>query len=318
MERLNITNVHGMRKTVFYCPDCRIPLEQKKDSYFCPNCARYFPVIDCIPSFIDQSVDNTDSFNPEAFESLYEMEQRHFWHVGRKGIILQVLQQNISDLKNIYMLEIGCGNGNILAHLKQNEINIAGSDIFLEGLVFCRKRVSAVDLYQINILSMPFHRTFDVIGAFDVLEHIDNDTKALSEISGALKTGGSLLLTVPAYKFLWSYFDERSRHQRRYSKQELVYKLEEAGFRVVKVSYYMFFLFPVFAVSRILNNLFINSKYKREHNENLVEVKTIPIINDIFLALLRIEEFIIKYTNLPFGASLLALGVKRDEEQSEK
>jgi SAM-dependent methyltransferase len=302
-----------MYTITFHCPDCRIPLEQKKDSYFCPNCTRYFPVIDSIPSFVDQSVNNTDSFNPDAFESLYEMEQRHFWHVGRKGIILSVLKQNIPNLKIIKMLEIGCGNGNILAHLKQNEINIEGSDIFLEGLNFCRKRVSTVDLYQIDILSMPFYNTFDVIGAFDVLEHIDDDRKALEEINRALKPGGSLLLTVPAHKFLWSYFDEKSRHRRRYGKLELVTKLEKAGFKVVKVSYYIFFLFPVFAVIRILINMFV-----KDSNKKSLESKTIPIVNDIFLALLRIEELIIRYTNLPFGASLLALGVKKGEEQSQK
>lgn len=302
-----------MEKTVFYCPECKNPLEKHNESYFCPSCIRFFSVVGDIPSFVDQDK-TVDSFNANAFESLFEMEQRHFWHVGRKGIILTVLKQNVPDLKNIKMLEIGCGNGNILAYLKQHEIYIEGADIFLEGLNFCRKRVSTVDLYQVDILSMPFYNTFDVIGAFDVLEHIDDDNKALEEINRALKAGGSLLLTVPAHKFLWSYFDKRSSHQRRYSKRELIVKLEQAGFTVRKISYYMFFLFPMFAAIRLLKNMFVSESYEKVNDNNSLEAKTIPFVNDIFLALLKVEEHIIRYTNLPFGASLLALGVKRNEK----
>jgi SAM-dependent methyltransferase len=294
---------------MFYCPICKNSLTKLDEGYSCSHCVRSFSVIDGIPSFVDQNTE-IESFNPADFHSLYEMEQKHFWHIGRKEIILQVLRRNIPDLSEIRMLEIGCGNGNIMGHLLQNGINVTGGDIFLEGLNYCRRRNSTVSLYHIDIMSLPFNNTYDVIGAFDVLEHIEDDIRALKEINVALKSGGLLILTVPAYKFLWSYFDRRSRHQRRYSKSELIAKLEQAGFAIRKVSYYMFFLFPVFVAMRFLKNLFVGEIYEKANDNDSLEMKTIPGINGIFLALLRIEERIIKYTNLPFGSSLLVMAEK--------
>jgi SAM-dependent methyltransferase len=293
---------------LLHCPKCKTPLVEVENGFLCQDCLQSYPLINDIPSFVDKNM-TIESFDPADFHRLYEMEQKHFWHVGRKAIILQVLKQNVPDLKKIRMLEVGCGNGNILGYLYQSGINVAGGDIFLEGLEFCRERVTNVDLCHIDILSLPFNNTFDVIGAFDVLEHIEDDRKALQEMNKALKTGGSLILTVPAYKFLWSYFDERSRHQRRYNKLELIAKLEQAGFTVKKVSYYMFFLFPVFAAMRIINSVFF---YKKNIDGNSLEVKTIPVINDIFLALLRLEKYLLNYLSLPFGASLIIVGVKKD------
>lgn len=312
MGQLNTIKLANSYNQVLYCTRCKNTLQEKGDKYFCPSCPHSYPIVDGIPSFVDQNA-TIDSFDAEAFEFLFEMEQKHFWHVGRKEIILSVLKRNVLNLEKIRMLEIGCGNGNILGHLKQNGINIEGGDIFLEGLNFCRKRAGSVALYQIDILALPFNDDFDVIGAFDVLEHIDDDEKALVEINRALKTGGSLILTVPAHRFLWSYFDEASRHQRRYNKPELVTKLEQAGFAVKKVSYYMFFLFSLLAAIRLIGNW-------RRHNKRTItikesmELKTIPVINELFLVLFRLEGLMIRHFTLPFGVSLIVLAEKANEK----
>ena len=146
------------------------------DKYFCQNCAHFYPILDGIPMFVDQDM-VINSFDAASFEFLFEMEQKHFWHVGRREIILDVIERNVPKLKNIRMLEIGCGNGSVLAFLKQNGIDIEGGDIFLEGLRFCRQRVDSVPLYQLDVLALPFSQEFDMIGLFDVLEHIENDKR---------------------------------------------------------------------------------------------------------------------------------------------
>jgi 2-polyprenyl-3-methyl-5-hydroxy-6-metoxy-1,4-benzoquinol methylase len=244
------------------------------------------------------------------------MEQKHFWHVGRREIILDVLRKNVSNLAQSRMLEVGCGNGSILAFLRQNGINIEGGDIFLEGLRFCRQRASSVPLYQIDALSLPFNNDYEIIGLFDVLEHIENDEKALGEISMALKAGGNLVLTVPAYKLLWSRHDEASRHKRRYSRTELIAKLERCGFVVNKATYYMFFLFPVLATMRLLSKIFRNKKHEKDDIQTSLELKTIPVINNAFLASLRLEKYLVRYLNLPFGASLLVVAAKKMKKDS--
>ena len=110
-------------------------MEQVKEGYLCPGCARSFPIIDGIPSLVDQRA-GADSFDSSAFEFLFEMERKHFWHVGRREIILDVIERSVPKLRNIRMLEIGCGNGSVLAFLQQNGIDIEGGDIFFEGLRF--------------------------------------------------------------------------------------------------------------------------------------------------------------------------------------
>lgn len=308
MAILNTTRPFAIYESVLHCPSCKKPLKKIKDGYVCSNCNKPFPIVNGIPSFVDQH-EIKDSFNAEAFEFLFKMEQRHFWHMGRKELILNVIRRNVSNIKKARMLEIGCGNGNILWYLKQNGIDIEGGDIFMEGLNFCRKRDSSLDLYQIDIMALPFNNDFDIIGAFDVLEHVENDEKALAEINRSLKTGGNLILTVPAHRFLWSYFDKAANHQRRYSKPELVNKLEQAGFAVKKISYYMFFLFPLLAAIRLINN---RRQYKNHTitTQNSIELKTVPIVNELFLSLLRLEGLMIQNLSLPFGASLITLAEK--------
>ncbi|MCK4266275.1 MAG: class I SAM-dependent methyltransferase, partial [Thermoplasmata archaeon] len=273
------------------------------------SCARSFPIIDGIPSFVDQDM-VINSFDASSFEFLFEMEQKHFWHVGRKEIIYDVLKRNTPHLAELRMLEIGCGNGSVLAYLKEKEVNIEGGDIFIEGLKFCQQRSDPVALYQVDILSLPFRNDFDIIGVFDVLEHIEEDEKALAEISQALKPGGTILITVPAHKLLWSYFDESSNHKRRYSRKEIVTKLERNDFVIKKMSFYMFFLFPLMLSIRMINNTLRRNEAKRNARTS-IELKTVPLVNRIFLELLRLEKWLMRYLDLPFGASLMVLAEKR-------
>jgi len=279
------------------------------DKYTCQNCACIYPIDDGIPSFIDPEM-VVDSFDASLFEFLFEMEQKHFWHIGRKEILLDVLERNIPYLSKSRMLEIGCGNGSILAYLKRKGVNIEGGDIFIEGLRFCQQRAEPVTLYQVDVLSLPFRNEFDIIGVFDLLEHIDEDEQALAEINKALKTGGKILLTVPAHRFLWSYFDELSKHKRRYSRSELITKLERNGYIINKISFYVCFLFPWLLFLRMINNVRRRNEDKASIDK-LTEVKTIPIANSIFLGLLRLEKWLMRYINLPFGASLLVLAEKK-------
>ena len=298
-------------RQVLYCPRCKNTLARISDKYSCPNCAHSYPIADGIPSFVDQNmVVNIDSFDASAFEFLFEMEQSHFWHIGRREIIYDILKRNIPHLAELRMLEIGCGNGSVLAYLKENGVNIEGGDIFIEGLKFCRQRAGPVALYQVDILSLPFRNDFDIIGVFDVLEHIEEDEKALAEISRALKPGGTILITVPAHKFLWSYFDESSSHKRRYSKKEIVAKLERNNFVIKKMSFYVFFLLPLMLSIRIINNTLRRNEAKHIARTS-IELKTVPLVNRIFLELLRLERWLMKYLDLPFGASLIVLAGKR-------
>ena len=254
--------------------------------------------------------DKEDSFDKNNFEFLFEMEQRHFWHVGRREIIYDLLQQTYHNgLSKISMIEIGCGNGSVLQYLKNKGVNVEGGDLFLEALQFCQKRVN-VPLYQFDVLNTPFvNEQYDVVGLFDVIEHIEDDAAVLKEMHRICKPGGRIILTVPANKLLWSYFDVLSHHKRRYSKKELCQKLQDAGFAVEKLSFFVFFLFPMMLAYRIAKNLSHRSSNANSLS-SYTELQTLPLVNGVFLQTLRLEKLLIRRTNLPFGTSLLAIARK--------
>ena len=289
------------------CPKCHQSINRKNNKYLCNNCMRVYPIYDGIPSFTTTSPEE-DNFNKEHFEFLFDMEQHHFWYTGRREIIHALLQQMYHNrLSDIAMIEIGCGNGNALQFLKSKGINIEGGDLFLEALQFCRRRVD-VPLYQLDALSTPFaSEQYDVVGLFDVIEHIDDDEAVLKEIHRICKPGGRIILTVPANKWLWSYFDVMFCHRRRYSKKELYQKLQRAGFVVERISFFVLFLFPLLFLYRGFRK--IRSK-AIDNLSLLTEAQTIPLINEIFLSILRLEKLLIKHMNLPIGTSIIAIARK--------
>ena len=104
--------------------------------------------------------------------------------------------------------------------------------MFLEGIDFANARVPDADLFQMDARQIPFREEFDVIGAFDVFEHIDQDQTVLEQMHAAVKPGGGIIVTVPQHRWLWSMVDEYSFHRRRYRRMELLQKVKAAGFEV--------------------------------------------------------------------------------------
>lgn len=298
----NVTEKEAANRENLFCPLCKYPLTFILDQYYCMKCSRSYGFEDDIPRLVPD-IQRKDGFNPDAFEFLHQMEQRHFWHIGRREIIFGALEK-FANIKADKILEIGCGNGSVLNFLTKKGAHIDGGDIFLEGLKFCKEENSAVCLYQIDILSLPFLNNYDIIGIFDVLEHIENDSKALTEIFHALKPGGKLIITVPAHMYLWSDFDETSSHKRRYSNKDILNKLERSGFIVRRTSYFISILFPVLACMRIFRKIFPK---KRRNIESSLELRTLPWVNILLLCVLRFEKFLLNYFDLPQGASLLII-----------
>jgi SAM-dependent methyltransferase len=290
------------------CPQCLRTPAPTDGGYLCPSCQRLYPIIDGIPSFLIEGSDQ-DTFEPEFFGYLQKAEDRHFWFIGRREIILDTLKRHVSDLSGKRMLEIGCGNGNILRYLKERtELQLTGGDLFMEGLRFCRGQAD-IPLYQMNATSLPFHNYFDIIGMFDVLEHIEDDEQVLQECRKALNEKGRLVLTVPACPSLWGPFDELSHHQRRYSRRALREKLERAGFAIERSPHFMFFLFPFVYTVRFLKRRLSRTEVDSP-DQIPADLRALPVINGLSLRLLRLERLLMRRADLPFGTSLLVLARK--------
>lgn len=266
-----------------------------------------YPVYDGIPSFVPLAA-GEDSYDKADLEFAFQMQQQHFWYVSRREILYTLLQQIYhKELLNIVMIEIGCGCGGVLQFLHSKGINVEGGDAFLEALQFCAK-YAKVPLYQLDAQRTPFaDDQYDVVGLFDVIEHIADDQAALREMYRICKPGGRIILTVPAHKWLWSYGDRIRCHKRRYSKNELYCKLRQASFVVEQLSFFMLSLFLPLFLYRRLGDMRAQTAHTLS---SLTETQTIPLINEVLLSILRQEKRLIKHTALPMGTSLVAVARK--------
>jgi SAM-dependent methyltransferase len=244
-----------------------------------------------------------EGFDPAAFKTLAGLEERHFWFRARNRLICSELQRDFPDAHS--MLEVGCGTGFVLQGLAacMPDLELTGTDLYPDGLEFARRRVDA-DLRQMDAREIPHEQEFDVIGAFDVIEHIAEDELALREMRKALRPGGGLLLTVPQHPWLWSEFDELSHHQRRYTRAELVGKVREAGFVVHRVTSFVTLLLPAIALERL--------RPRRWRGRSLEEQLRVPaLLNRVFEGVMSLELALIRRgVSLPAGGSLLVSAVR--------
>jgi SAM-dependent methyltransferase len=216
------------------------------------------------------------------------------------------------------ILEIGCGTGNVLRILEKRagSDRTIGMDLFSGGLGYARQRTHC-GLIQADMYRPPFNVSFDVIGMFDVLEHLADDLAALRQVYGLLNAGGRLLLTVPAHRNLWSYADRFAGHYRRYEYGELAERLRSAGFHIDYLTPYMAAIFPLMLLRRQLMGYQETPDATREKHLFFRELHPVPLVNGLLRWILEREAAVVRagYT-LPFGTSLLAVASKPRQEQS--
>jgi SAM-dependent methyltransferase len=258
------------------------------------------------------------TYDPEFFAKLADVEDRHFWFRTRNEVITTLLEQFTQGWgEGFRVLEVGCGTGNVLQALEKACPNgiVVGMDLFAEGLVFARKRTSC-SLVQGDVERPGFGLPFDVVGAFDVIEHLPDDLRILRSLRAMLRPGGVLLLTVPAYPALWSYFDEASHHCRRYEPQELRRKLIEVGLEVEFLSPFMASIYPLMWFVRKIGSL-RRRGVKSEQTDltlTLRELKIVPGVNGLLNFVLRQEAKLLRARKgLPFGSSLIAAARRTSE-----
>lgn len=256
------------------------------------------------------------SYDPSYFALLFAIEDRHFWFRARNRIIAGLVSQITANLASGYrVLEVGCGTGNVLRALEQAcpRGTVVGMDLFVEGLQHARRRTSC-RLVVGDVHTPPFGTRFDLIGHFDVLEHLPDDMQVLRDLNAMLSPEGILLLTVPAHPSLWSYFDEVSHHCRRYELAELESKLIGTSYRVEYITQYMASIFPIVWIGRRLAALIDRrptDEAGRTHDLAARELRIRPLVNGLLAFLLAQEGRVIaRRRRLPIGTSLLAIARK--------
>jgi SAM-dependent methyltransferase len=218
----------------------------------CPVCGWEPVVVSDVPCFAPEAVGTSHGYSPEWYGRLAALEASNFWFVARNRLLRSMALGTFPG-KARY-LEIGCGTGFVLSMLRATfpEWTITATELHVEGFAHARSRATGDTTFiQMDAVRMPFRDEFDIVGAFDVIEHIPDDVGALRQVARALRSGGWLLLSVPQHQWLWSVFDDVSQHCRRYSAQGLHSTLREAGFEVVTSTSFTSLLLPAMWASRM-------------------------------------------------------------------
>jgi SAM-dependent methyltransferase len=268
--------------------------------WLCPFCGRTPGFL----AFAPELARNNPGFHSEYFGKLMPLEVRNFWFRARSNLIIKALQRYFPSFESFF--EIGCGTGFVLSKVRTAfpQAVLVGSEICTAGLACAARRVAGAELLQMDARRLPFESHFDVIGAFDVLEHIDEDEIVLNEMYKALKPRGGIILTVPQHPWLWSYQDEAACHVRRYTAEDIRRKVMDAGFDIVRMTSFVFFLLPFMWVSRKLT--------RRKFSDPLAELKIGTPLNEIFKVVMKLEEMVIELgVDFPAGGSLLIVAKKR-------
>lgn len=233
---------------------------------------------------------------------MFDKEDTYWWFVARRSMVLSLLHTYVK--RGTPLLDAGCGTG-LLTKTIEHLYKVTATDFSETSLKLMRKRHPKARIIQTNLeKKLPFQsQEFTGVTLLDVLEHID-DEKALTQLHRVMKQNGILLITVPAYPWLFSYWDILHQHKRRYTKEQLTEILQRKGFSIVHVSYFNTTLFPFILLVRMLKSIF------QRHNESS-DCYELPFkANKLLSQLFSLETNFVTTHTLPFGLSLLVVAKK--------
>lgn len=259
------------------------------------------------------------AMRPVNYEIIFEVEDDHWWFVGRRAVVFAQIEDAMKFVvrpsgvmglpsaglppeggtTNRQILDIGCGTGATMDHLRKFG-EVQGIDLAMIPLSFSRRRGHQRTMCA-SATELPFgDETFDLITALDVIEHLEDDVKGLSEIHRVLKTGAPAVIYVPAFQALWGPNDDQSGHKRRYRLRQLQVAAENAGLKVERISYSNFAMFvPIWLGRKLLNLL-----GRTEASENKINHAW---INKLLASLFASEANWLRRHRLPFGVSIVCV-----------
>lgn len=262
-------------------------------------------------------------FDGEEYGLRAEFEESHYWHVHRRTVILAQLRKFISPNLEQRLIEIGCGIGTVATHLNSHGYCVDYADVHGAGLKIAAERAQnklGTLANERRFLRMDVARGLPLklwsgIMLFDVLEHIQDDLGTLENIREALTPypNSFVVLTVPAFQFLWSPWDDVEKHKRRYTLDQLDSVLNRSGFETVQSTY---FFGPLFLAAlgmktvRTLKNA-ISSGAKAQGIGDLTESKNIEALNTLMLGVLSTERKWLERSTLPLGTSIFVIARRR-------
>lgn len=255
----------------------------------------------------DRGETSAGTMRPLNYSVMYDVEDHHWWFIGRRAIVFEQIGKALGERPDgtLQILDIGCGTGATMDHLREfGEVH--GIDLSELPLSFTRQRGHR-DIICASATELPFvERSFDLITALDVIEHLDDDVKGLREIRRCLRPGAPAVIFVPAFKLLWGPNDDQSGHKRRYRIDRLRAAVESAGLTIETISYANLGMFlPILVGRRLLKLL-----GRAETPENRLNH---PLVNRLLARIFSIEAGWLRNHTLPFGVSIVCLARRPQE-----
>lgn len=279
------------------CPAC--DAEFVAPNWTCPSCGNE-PVLSNGIRDLHGNGDRSGAFDAADSDNLASIEDNSVWFQSRNDLVRWVLSSRCGSAKTL--LEIGCGNGYVLAGVQQTHphLTLSGSELSRHALTIARERLSNAALYDFDARSIPFRAEFDVVCAFDVIEHIDQDVDVLRQMRMACAPAGMVVVTVPQHRLLWSESDTYAGHKRRYSRTDLLERMRAAGLTPTLVTSFASTALPLMAVSRSIER--ITRRPFDPGREHLQAQRANAILRRLYRLDLRLIR---RGHSLRFGGSLL-------------
>jgi SAM-dependent methyltransferase len=285
------------------CTECGCELTSGTGCLVCPGCDRRTAIIDGTVMFKPEVEPDFADYDAAGLELLVRAEERHFWFRARRQVILSLFDMYVR--KDERIIEIGAGTGSVSKALARHGYRVAVGEIHRSGLEYARRQGLA-ERYQFDVTGAPFRDHFDVVGLFDVIEHITDERRVLENVRRMLKPGGRLIGTVPAYGRLWSRSDVVARHKRRYSFVGLSRLLESSEFDVLEVRGFFVTLLPLLFLRALLNPA---SEAATAGTGR--ELAIVPVLNEVALAVLSAEHRILGRARPRIGSSIAWVARRR-------
>ena len=191
----------------------------------------------------------------EVYDQMAELDQKHWWYVARREVLSALIERTVGGSRDLAILELGCGTGHNLAMLSRfGSVDALELDDEARSIAEARLGKPIMRAPLPGLTDVP-ERHYDLVGAFDVIEHIEDDRAALASIARRLKSGGKFMMTVPAHQWMWSAHDVANHHQRRYSHRGLRKLFEGSPLRLEKSGYFNSLLFPLALADRLASKL---------------------------------------------------------------
>lgn len=234
-----------------------------------------------------------------VYQQMAELDDRHWWYRARRRILAELIRREAKLVPGARILEIGCGTGHNLAMLSGFG-HVDGLELDDEAAALSEKRLGRkVMRSPLPELGEVPDASYDLVGAFDVIEHIDDDRAALAAIATKLKPGGTFVMTVPAHPWMWTAHDVANHHKRRYSKRALRALVEGSPLRLHRIGYFNSLLFPIAVAERTAAKL-------RGKDNGEVSLPPAPL-NRALEAVFAAERYLVGRLPLPPGLSLFAV-----------